>query len=302
MKIYNCKKSNKILKINVYKYSIYILYIVAYLLYFLSLESCLDGEELCGNNMKWIYTKVSELIISCELISFLIASIIFNHSSKFNFIHILSVYAFFFNYSHDFYFTNHGMYNIIVFSLLLFLNIIIIMFLKLLIHLFTFNNKLIIFKSIFITLLFIIYNFQIPDIVCDDWEKGLNNTSIDDNKEIYGCKIERPKYCEYKIFSPYQDFTKMLGINCSFKQSNYRKIILEKSNSPYITKNTTKFGFPPTNNGLIATIDGLDNKILKEFVSDNIFDIDNNWNNFSEPEIIVDFSTDPLGELKINLK
>ena len=94
----------------------------------------------------------------------------------------------------------------------------------------------------------------------------MNNTSIDDNKEIYGCKIERPKYCEYKVFSLYQDFTKMLGINCSYKQSNYRKIILEKSRSPYITKNTTKFGFPSTNNDLIATINGLDNRILKEYV------------------------------------
>ena len=177
-----------------------------------------------------------------------------------------------------------------------------IIILKLLIYLFSFNNKLIIAKCILIALLFIFYNFHIPDIIYDDWEKGLNNTSIDDNKEIYGCKIERPKYCEYKVFSTYQDFTKMLGINCSYKQSNYRKIILEKSRSPYITKNTIKFGFPPTNNGLIATIDGLDNKILKEYVSNNIFDIDNNWKNFSETEIIVDFSKDPLGELIINLK
>ena len=130
----------------------------------------------------------------------------------------------------------------------------------------------------------------------------MNNTSIDDNNEIYGCKIERPKYCEYKVFSPFQDFTKLLGINCSYKQSNYRKIIQEKSRSPYITKNTKKFGFPSTNNGLVATIDGLDNKILKEYVSDNIFDVNNNWKNFSEPEIIVDFSNDPLGELIINLK
>ena len=304
MKLYNFikLKSNNISKKIVFRYSTYIIYIVAYLLYYLSLESCFGGEELCGNNMKWIYTKVTELIISSELISFLLATIIFNYSSKLNFIHIISVYALFFNYSHDFYFDNHGMYNIIVFLLLLFLNLIIIIFIKLLIYLFTLNNKLTIIKIILITLLFINYNCQIPDFLCDNWEKGLNNTSIDDNNEIYGCKIERPKYCEYKVFSPFQDFTKLLGINCSYKQSNYRKIIQEKSRSPYITKNTKKFGFPSTNNGLVATIDGLDNKILKEYVSDNIFDVNNNWKNFSEPEIIVDFSNDPLGELIINLK
>ena len=304
MKLYNNikKKYNKNFKVFIYKYSIYILYIVAYLLYYLSLESCLDGEELCGNNMKWIYKKVIQLVISCELISFLVAIIIFNYSSKIHLIHIISVFSLFVNYRHDFNFFNHGMYNIIVFLLLFFLNLIVIIFFKLLIYFIKLKKKLTFIRCFLIAILFIIYKCQIPDIVCDDWEKGLNNTSIDDNKEIFGCKIERPKYCEYKFFSPYQDFTKMLGINCSFKQSNYRKIILEKSRSPYISKNTKKFGFPSTNEGLVATIDGLDNKILKEYISDNLFDIDNNWKNFSDPEIIVDFSKDSLGELIIDLK
>ena len=35
---------------------------------------------------------------------------------------------------------------------------------------------------------------------------------------------------------------------------------------------------------------------------DNLFDVDNNFKNFSYPEILVDFSKDPLGELSINLK
>ena len=65
--------SNKIKKINInikhhlYRYSTSFAFIVSYILYYLSLEKCFDGEELCGNNMKWIYRKVSELTISCEL-------------------------------------------------------------------------------------------------------------------------------------------------------------------------------------------------------------------------------------------
>ena len=58
-----------------------------------------------------------------------------------------------------------------------------------------------------------------------------------------------------------------------------------------------KYGFPQTNKGLVGCTDGLDDKILKKFVLDNIFDIENNYNNFTEPEIIVDFSKDPSGEL-----
>ena len=113
-------------KLYLFKYFTFILFIIAYSFYYLSLEKCFDGEELCGNNMKWIYKKVFELIISCELISFLLALIIFNYSSKLHLIHIFAIFSLFFLYSHDFYFFNHGMYNIIAFSLLSFLNIFII--------------------------------------------------------------------------------------------------------------------------------------------------------------------------------
>ena len=74
-----------------YKYSDFILYLIAYILYYLSLESCFEGEEKCGNNMKWIYKKLIELILSCELISFLIGKIIFEYSSKLHIIHLLSI-------------------------------------------------------------------------------------------------------------------------------------------------------------------------------------------------------------------
>ena len=37
-------------------------------------------------------------------------------------------------------------------------------------------------------------------------------------------------------------------------------------------------------------------------MADNLFDVDNNFKNFSEPEIIVDFSKDFQGELSIDLK
>ena len=65
-----------------FKYANCILYIIAYELYYLSLEGCFDGEEICGNNMDWIYQKLIELILSCELISFLVGQIIFNRSSN----------------------------------------------------------------------------------------------------------------------------------------------------------------------------------------------------------------------------
>ena len=150
--------------------------------------------------------------------------------------------------------------------------------------------------------MYIIYNYKIPNFYCDDWVKGLNNTSIDNDDEKYGCKIKTPKYCQYKLFSSIQDYTKILGINCRIAKSNSKKNLLKKTKSDFISKKTKKFGFPYTNKGLIACLDGLDTEILKEFTFTNIFDMEKKHDMFGEPEIIVDFSKDPLGELILDVK
>ena len=293
----------KAVKIFLYKFTDGFLYIIAYLLYYLSLESCLEGEELCGNNMTWIYKKLVELILSCELISFLMSKIIFNYSSKLHIIHLIAIFSLFAIYSHDFFFWNHGMYNIIFFLLLFFINCFFILFLKLIIFVLRIQKKInIIYKLFIICFCLSVYNFKLPNFICDDWHKGLNNTYIENNEEKYGCKIRIPKYCHYKVLSKYQDFTKFLGVNCSAKSANSRKVILQTSKSPYINKDTKKFGFLKTNEGMIGCRDGLDYKFLKQYMADNLFDVDNNFKNFSEPEIIVDFSKDFQGELSIDLK
>ena len=129
----------------------------------------------------------------------------------------------------------------------------------------------------------------------------MNNTSIDNNEEKYGCKIRFPKYCQYKVFSRYQDLTKLFGVDCSLKKSNSRSVILKKSKSPYITKKTKKFGLPMTNKCMIGC-DDINDRIVKKYVLDNLFDIENNINNFTDPEITVDFSKDELGEMIIDVK
>ena len=286
-----------------YKYSDFILYLIAYILYNLSLESCFEGEEKCGNNMKWIYKKLIELILSCELISFLIGKIIFGYSSKLHIIHLVAISVLFIYHSHSYFFWNHGMYNIIFFALLFIFNVVILLLIKFFFFILRIIKKLYVIKKIFvICFLCLIYNLKIPNFICDDWNKGLNNTYIDNDEEKYGCKIRIPKYCHYQVFSRYQDFTKLLGVNCSIKKSNSRKVILKKSRSPYITKETKKFGFPFTNNELFGFQDRLDDKILKQFVIDNIFDVENNLYNFTQPEVIADFSKDPYGDLLIDLK
>ena len=280
-----------------------ILFISSYIIFYLSLEKCLMGEEICGNNMKWIYTKVFEIILSCEIISYLVVKMLFYDLSKLNLIHLIIIFSLFYIYSHRFFFFDHGKYNLILFLILLFINIIVILLFKAIVFIFKIKSKIHKALKLFLIFFFVLlYNLNFPNFGCSDWEKGLNNTSIDNDELTYGCKMIIPKYCQYKLFSRFQDYSKMLGVNCSKKKSNYRDIILENSNSPYITKNTKKFGFPLTNKGSIGCLDGLDTDILQTYVVDNLFDLDNNFKNFREPEIIVDFSKDPLGELDIKIK
>ena len=149
-------------KLLVNKYSNILLFIISYIIYFISLEACNEGEELCGNNMKWIYLKITEIIISCEIIVFLLIKIFFNDSSKFHLIHLFLIFILFVFYSHGFAFFNHGMYNIIVFLILLFFNIILILLFKFIIFIFKIKNKVNrILKSFIIFFLFFFYNYRI---------------------------------------------------------------------------------------------------------------------------------------------
>ena len=48
------KKSKTIkrhIKAFLYKYTASFVFVISYMLYYLSLEKCFDGEELCGNNI-----------------------------------------------------------------------------------------------------------------------------------------------------------------------------------------------------------------------------------------------------------
>jgi hypothetical protein len=168
------KKINK----NINSLIVFILFSLSYYLFFLSLEKCFEGEDLCCTKLKWIERKVIEEILSCLLITISLAIIIKKKLSKLHLIH------------------------------------------------------LIILKNI---------------IDCNDWEKGLNNTSIDNNPEKYECIIKTPKLCPYKIGKFFFDRFINSSENCYKNMLNSRKNILKFSKSPYINENTLHIGYPLIN-------------------------------------------------------
>ena len=275
-----------------------VLFLTSYYLYYLSLEKCLDGEDICSKNWNWIIIKFKQLMISSVLIIILIFLIIFDLLSKLHLIHFILAFSCFYRYSHSSYFHDHGALNLIGLFSFLFASIILLVILKVIFSILRIKYK---YKIISVIILVVFYNILDDPINCYDWPKGLNNTYIENNINIYGCQVKFPKRCDYKILSFTQDFSKISHLSCSNKAKNSRKNILIFSKSRYVNNNTLQFGFPLTNNDE-GKKDGWDDIILKKYTAHHLIDMDKNIpKKLSTPEYIVDFSRDPLGDLIINL-
>ena len=287
-----------------------ILFFSAYCLYFLSLEGCYEGVDLCPRRMNWIVLKVSELIISCIILTSMILLILHKKLSKLNFLHIIIIFSFFFLYSHGLDFHDHGLFNIIFYYALMAILIVFILPFNLLFFFFKKKNKIIIF-FIFIIIgifIFFILFLIIMPTSCKDWSKGLNNTSIENNITKYGCQIQIPKKCAYHIFSKFFDYTKLIKKDCKkYKQHNSKQKLLGLSQSPHLNDKVNRIGYPLTNKDPICLLDFIDNdNLIMKYFLNNLVDMDNQTliNEFlkdKKPEVEVDFLNDTQGKIKINL-
>ena len=108
---------------------------------------------------------------------------------------------------------------------------------------------------------------------CDGWEKGLNNTSIDNNINKYKCLIKIPKYCPYKIGRFFLDVNRYSPLDCNVSAADSRKKMLKHSKSPFINENTTHIGYPLANKEEELFLDINFNK-YQNFIFDHLIDMD----------------------------
>ena len=291
------QKAKTIIKKNKYFFS----YLISYFLYFISLEKCYEGEDVCCVKGIWIRVKIVELMISCLILSYLLQLIIFKISSKLNLVHIFIVFLLFYLYSHSYYFHDHGYYNLIAYFLFLIIFLIIILISKGLFHLFKKNYYFFIIFCI-ITLCFYFSFLAINPVNCNDWAKGLNDTYIENDVNKYGCHIKIPKNCLYKILKYTQDFTRIKGIQCQNIKKNAKKKYLSLSKSQYLSEETKKIGLPLTNKDPVCFLDSVDDSAIMKYFLGNLIDVDNkNIINKNISEIIIDFSKNEFGEMIINV-
>ena len=282
---------------------IFILFFLSYYFFFLSLEKCYEGDDICCRKFKWMKLKVIEEAISCLITVVLLELIILKKISILHLIHFFVSFSLFYLYSNGVDFDDHGYFNINFFFIIVLSIIIIIFFLK---YIFSLRlNKIILLYIEIILIVFYLLNNIINSIIgCDDWAMGLNKTSIDNDKNKYGCEIKIPKYCPYKIGTFILDRNRYFPLDCNNIELDARARLLRISKFHFTNENTSHIGFPLTNKDENFFLD-MNYSTFRDNFFLNLIDMNNSTLlkilKDKKPEVSVDFSKSKIGKLNINL-
>ena len=295
--------NKKIMDIASLLISIYSLYI-----YYQSLEGCVGTQIECLKIMtiNKFYKILNQVISSCFYINIVLVLGYFNKISLISVIYPLITYFFIYLIDNGTDLAHHGKYNFLGFCICL-----IIFFSLSLFIIYTFlllkkgKKKLFISIIITISLMFlIIFVYIFSKSSCNNWNKGLNNVILDNNKEKYPCKFIIPKKCYMNVFNNIFDLSKYMQNNCKKKGQSFeqKKQFLKYINENSL-KNTTKFGFPITTTKYFWLKTQKNIAHFSERVLSNIVDMDNIPANILKPEVYIDFSDEknPYGKINITL-
>ena len=201
----------------------------------------------------------------------------------------------------------HGSYNTIFFLVCLFLGQIVILIIFLFKIIYQKRKSIAISIILFIIVAsIIIYTTKVEDKVkCKNWEYGLNNTKIDNDKSKYPCQMIIPDHnCYLNFLGPYFDFSK--GKKC--KKKNEEKYKLKQvSTSKYINKTTKRIGFPITTHRINFNLNKQLNAVnLYNEIMDNLIDMDNKeqlnlLGEAEKPEVVLDYTNNEYGDIHINV-
>ena len=268
--------------------------------YLLSLEGCQGNRERCLEGPKAIkffhklglYLFFSVLL--CSIITILsINGIIF----KIYLLIELIIYNIFFIVFKGSDLDEHGSYNTMAFIFLFpFIRFEIEIIYLLIKSIKNRNNKLKYF-CIFILVFPFFYYIYGTNKGCKEWNYGLNNIKIKNNKNEDKCYIEKPTKCFIYLFDGFFDFTLITGRKCNSSKKEKKLLLSFLSNNLH---NYTEFAYPNT---IKFPFGDMQNpKYLQNYILENIYNPkDKNAKYYTEnPEIILKF--DKNGKGKITMK
>ena len=285
--------------------------LISYILYYLSLGGC-DGTQtecLKNSNIAYYYFLVNYCFLSAGLVAFIFFLVLNKIVSKYHLIHQIIAFSILFISDTGSSLMHHGIYNIIGFTIFLicyFLFLIIIFKIQEILTKKSLPIKLVVINIIILMIILGRYSFhESLKKECKDWDLGLNNTRIEDDKNKYPCQIFRPISCHINYFNNKQDLSKLLKLDCSNGANSNQAINSRNQLIKYINKkefeNTKRFGFPLTNTQKFIINSETTPDIFTRKVYDNIIDMDNKANLIPPeeyPEVILSFEENNSNNLK----
>ena len=167
------------------------------------------------------------------------------------------------------------------------------------------KKKISIFNIIILILISIIfYKFFFPKFLCRNWDKGLGNISIKNNKNEDSCFWEKPKVCNINLFDGIFDLSKIYYPNGCKHDKKERNYFIKYTNKLYhkyfdfIYPNELNYKYPD-DIYLEVLIKKVRNEILPISNNSNINKINNNKKN-AYATLHFDKKTN-LGEININI-
>ena len=148
-----------------------------------------------------------------------------------------------------------------------------------------------------------IYKNNKDKYFCKNWDRGLNNSIISNNKSLYLCSIIIPKNkCLIDIMHPLFDISRILNIKCQERKEKEKYLLKNSSNLKYY-KQIKKIGFPITtiNQDEIKGKPALYSEKLMKYIRNNLINLDDknilkNLRHNNTPEVIVDFTKNSYGD------
>ena len=277
-------------------------------LYYKSLEGCIGTQIECLKVMTLakFYRILNQVINSGFFINIVLILAYLKKISLISIIYPLITYFFLYLIDNGSDLAHHGRYNFFGFCFFLIFFFILSLIIIYIITLYQKGRKKLFFSIIFsiLSILFIIFIYLYSKTTCSDWNTGLNNVKLDNNKEKYSCRFITPKKCYMNAFNNVLDLSKYMGKTCEkIGKPSEQKKKLFKFIDGNIFKNSTKIGFPITTTKEFWLRTQKNIEHFSERVLSRIIDMDKISGNISKPEVYIDFSDDfnPYGKIQINL-
>ena len=312
------KKSNIIIFLKKHLFNktdiiFYITNLLSILFYYLGLTPCEKDPSECTikRGMIFYFMVGTFTAISAILYSVYVSYSLYKRKHLIHYIYTIPIFFLFIITQNGAETVDHGFYNASGFILVIVIFIPSLLFIFIIINLIRNKNyKLLLMIAGVILALILIYN-NLPGFSCDYWDRGLNNTRIDNDKSKYPCEILHPgkNKCYLKKMDGFFDFSKIFRPSCTAENILKREkdIFLKSLNTKFfgVSKLNT-FGYPiTTTSDKYSMYSVKDLKDFQELINHNIIKMDlfneNNYPNESHPEVEVFFDKNNYGHIKINV-